>query len=262
MSMNVTLPAVALTTLLLGACSSSVEPQQQNIAPAVQSKTMQVQVMYRDRSLLPPGAELKVTLADVSLMDAPAKELASKTLPLEGAPPYNVELTFDSSEVIANMRYSVSAKVTRNGELLYITTEHNDPFGTVQSQSPIKVMMEKVAKPDVSLTNTYWKAITLKGNKVQVTEREPHMQFHDDGKVSGYLGCNNFTGQYVKGQHFGLRFKAVASTKKMCMDSMAQESAMSAALMNTFSYDIMGEKLVLRDEQGSNLATFQAVYFN
>ncbi|WP_105187924.1 META domain-containing protein [Pseudoalteromonas sp. T1lg48] len=259
MSKKITFSALALTSVLLGACSNTPE-QSAETAAEQQMKSMQVQVLYKDRSLQPPGSQLTVTLSDVSKMDAPAEVIASETITLDGAPPYDLTLTYAADALQERMRYSVSAKITLDGELRYITTQNNDPFGTTQTQSPIKVMMERVAKPDESLVNTYWKAVKVGGNDVVVKKREPHITLHQDGRMSGFLSCNQTMGQYVKGQHFGLRFKSLASTQKMCMELMEQEQQLSKALADTFSYLIQGDTLTLKSEQGDALASFKAVH--
>ncbi|WP_207062904.1 META domain-containing protein [Motiliproteus sp. SC1-56] len=224
--------------------------------------TLEVEAFYRDRSMLPPGSELTVTLADVSRMDVPAKVLASKTVPIAGGPPYRVELSYDAGQVVANMRYNLRAQISQDGKLRYTTTEHTDPFSNGAPATPVKVMLQKARIPDSSLTNTYWKAITLGGKAVTVGAREPNMRLYMDGRVSGFLGCNQFTGQYVTAPPKALRFEGIANTRKMCMDGMAQEQALSEALLATTHYEITGEKLVLFNQQNQVLLTFQAVYMN
>ncbi|WP_105214819.1 META domain-containing protein [Pseudoalteromonas sp. T1lg22] len=259
MSKKITFSALALTSVLLGACSNTPEQGAQTAAEQ-KMKTMQVQVLYKDRSMLPPGSQLTVTLSDVSKMDVAAEVIASETVTLDGAPPYDLALTYAADAVKERMRYSVSAKITHNGELRYITTQNNDPFGTTQTQSPIKVMMERVAKPNENLVNTYWKAMKIGTEQVVVQQREPQITLHQDGRVSGFLGCNQVMGQYVTAQHFGLRFKSLASTRKMCMEQMDQEQAFSKVLADTFSYRINGDTLTLKNEQGDALASFKAVH--
>jgi len=47
----------------------------------------------------------------------------------------------------------------------------------------------------------------------------------------------------------------------MCHDNMEQESAMAGVLQAASQWQINGEKLVLQNEAGKQLATFNAVYF-
>jgi putative lipoprotein len=56
-------------------------------------------------------------------------------------------------------------------------------------------------------------------------------------------------------------FTQLATTQKMCHDNMEQESAMAAVLQAATQWQINGEKLVLQNEAGNQLATFNAVYF-
>ena len=91
-------------------------------------KTLNTEVTYLDRSMLPPGSVLKVQLADVSKMDAKADVISEQEIELNGAPPYNVALEYDESKIVDRHRYSVSARIENQGKLLYISTTHNNPF--------------------------------------------------------------------------------------------------------------------------------------
>ncbi|MFY8273634.1 META domain-containing protein [Pseudoalteromonas sp. SSDWG2] len=258
MNKQVRIAALVLGTALLGACSQTQSPPDATVVK--QTKSMTVEVLYKDRSMQPPGSELTVSLIDVSRMDAPATVITSKTMALNSAPPYSVELTYPADSIQGNMRYSVRAQITQNGELRYTTTQNNDPFGVEQNAELVKVMMQRVAKPNEALVNTYWKAKSVGDENIEVKQREPQITLHNDGRVTGFLGCNQISGDYVKGQHFGLRFGTLAMTKKMCFEFMEQEGKLNQALIDTFSYHINGDTLTLKNEQGSPLASFKAVH--
>ncbi len=225
--------------------------------------TLNTQVTYLDRRMLPPGSVLKVQLADVSRMDAKAKVITEQEILLDGAPPYNVALEYDTSKVTDRHRYSVSARIENQGKLLYISTTHNNPFAEGVSGDVYKVTVTKVSakKPDVTLTNTYWKTETISGEAVTVENKEPFIKFKDDGSTNGFLGCNSFSGSYEINEQT-LIFKPLASTKKMCMQQMDIEAAMSAALAATAHYTINGEELTLLDGSNEPVATFSATYMN
>ncbi len=223
--------------------------------------TLNTQVTYLDRSMLRPGSELTVKLSDVSKMDVKAEVISEQTIKLEGAPPYTVSLHYDQSSIKENNRYSVSARIENQGKLLYTSTTHNDPF--TQPDEPLEIVVSKVsaAKPDVTLTNTYWKAISFDGEDVAVKTKEPFIQFKDDGTTHGFLGCNNFTGSYEVNNQ-ALSFNPLASTQKMCIEQMDVESTMSAVLDTVSEYTINGETLTMKDQAGVVTAAFKATYFN
>ncbi len=62
--------------VLTGCGEDSAAPQ----AEQSTMKTLNTQVIYLDRSMLPPGSVLKVQLADVSKMDAKAEVISKKEI--------------------------------------------------------------------------------------------------------------------------------------------------------------------------------------
>lgn len=253
--------AFIATSVALTGCG-----QQQTNDNIEQNKTMatlKTQVTYLDRSMLRPGSVLTVKLSDVSKMDVKAEVISEKTIELNGAPPYTVSLQYDQASIKERNRYSVSARIENQGQLLYTSTTHNNPFAQPQTDNAFEIIVSKVssAKPDVTLTNTYWKAISLNDEQVNVKTKEPFIQFKDDGTTHGFLGCNNFTGSYEKSEQT-LTFNPLASTQKMCVEQMATETAMSAVLDTTAEYSIEGEILSIKDGAGEVTAKFKAMYFN
>ena len=115
-------------------------------------------------------------------------------------------------------------------------------------------------KPDVTLTNTYWKLVELNGAAVQPGEgKELHMILRGADQVAGYAGCNQFTGSVtVTGD--GLAFGPMASMRRMCADVMAQEDAYLQALESAQRFEISGEDLVIENANGDIVLRFAAVY--
>ena len=114
-------------------------------------------------------------------------------------------------------------------------------------------------KPNVSLTNTYFKALSLNGAKAEVFEKEAYIRFDTKDAITGYLGCNSFFGSFTT-QDKNISFENVGSTKMMC-PNMKTEDAFVNALQNTKTYEIKGETLNFFDEKGQKISTFEAVYF-
>lgn len=83
------------------------------------------------------------------------------------------------------------------------------------------------------------------GTAVDLSKGKPaFMEFNqENSRVSGSLGCNNFTGGY-KFEEGKLKFGPLASTKMMCTD-MAVEDALSQALSNATDVKLNGGKLEL-----------------
>jgi putative lipoprotein len=74
------------------------------------------------RMALPPNAVISVELADISLADAPAFVLASQQMIAgERQSPFAFALNVDIGSLVDNASYSVSARVTVDGELQWIS---------------------------------------------------------------------------------------------------------------------------------------------
>jgi putative lipoprotein len=112
-----TLHALApLAALAIAGCAST--------APAPVAKGQVTgSVLYRERIMLPPTATVTVSLADTSLMDAPAKVIDTQVL-TGGSPPYKFTLNYDPAQIVANHTYTVSARIEVDGKLRFITDTH------------------------------------------------------------------------------------------------------------------------------------------
>lgn len=102
-----------VATALLSACASTAEYAQ-----------LKGEVFYLQRIALPENATLSVSLLDVSLADAPAKVLAQQNGPIKGQVPLPFELSYDPAQLKDGHRYAVSARIEANGQLLWLTTDH------------------------------------------------------------------------------------------------------------------------------------------
>ena len=74
--MNIKTMALIAGICLLYGCEKSTQTSLDDTVKPVEM-AIQGQVIYRERKLLPPGAELIVTLEDVSKMDVASKVIAS-----------------------------------------------------------------------------------------------------------------------------------------------------------------------------------------
>jgi putative lipoprotein len=73
---------------------------------------------------LAPGGEVEVTLADISLADAPAVVLARESLPVTGAYWLPFSLPYRPADILPNHTYVVSARVKDTaGKLRYLNRE-------------------------------------------------------------------------------------------------------------------------------------------
>ena len=133
------------------------------------------------------------------------------------------------------------------------------PEQASDSQTPATAAAES-SKPDVPLTNTYWKLVQLNGAAVEPGEgKELHMILRGADQVGGYAGCNQFRGS-VTVTDDAVSFGPIASTRRMCADGMQQEDAFLQALENAQRYAISGESLAIENAGGEVTMRFVAVY--
>lgn len=119
--------------------------------------------------------------------------------------------------------------------------------------------IEVVSKPNISLQNTYWKAISLYDKDVKTLEKEANINFNKNGTIHGILGCNRFFGNF-KINKDNIKFEKLATTRMMCQD-MQTENSFLKVLQNTQKYKIKGKTLNFFDDENNNISTFKAVYF-
>lgn len=133
--MKPVLTLVALAALILAGCASPAPREMAEVTG---------QVIYRERMLLPPNAKVTVVLADTSLMDAPARTLASQVIEGQTAPPFKFALAYDPAAIDPRNVYSVSARIEVDGKLRFITDTHTP---VITHGAPTHVEMIAVGVP-------------------------------------------------------------------------------------------------------------------
>lgn len=256
---------VALVFLLFPSCATS--PQ----SGRVDMEKITGQVSFRERMMLPPNAVVTVMLEDVARMDVKADLISSTRFAAEGGPPWNFTLKYDPGKIKDKGRYGLRAKIEAGGRLMFTSTEHIPAFGAPAGE-PVNIMLHRVSgkkalQSDLSqaeLTDTYWKLTEIDGEPAMLgaDEKEVHLVLvSETSRVKGFSGCNSFTGAFTA-RDGHLAFSQMASTMRACVSGMDQEQQFLRALENTAQYDLAGETLELRGEDGGALLRFAAVYLN
>lgn len=114
-------------------------------AEAGPSATVRGEATYRERIAVPPGTRLEVSLSDVSRADAPAETIGETVLADAGRPPYRFEIDYPPNRIVASHRYSVSARLTHEGRLLF-TTDQTYPVITNGHPSEVRLLLKRVAE--------------------------------------------------------------------------------------------------------------------
>lgn len=138
------------------------------------------------------------------------------------------------------------------------TTDNNQSSDTLNKKN-------NSVKDDNSITNKYWKLITLEGEKVTMAknqEREAYFTLKTEQQtVTGFAGCNTFSGNYTLKEGFRIHFSNMASTLKSCPDVNVNEPEYMKVFELANNYSIHGDTLSLNVGRRAPLAVFEAVYF-
>lgn len=225
--------------------------------------TIQVEAFYRERMMVPPNAQLRVTLSDVSKMDVAAELMTEVVVDNPGAPPYSIELNYDPGAIDQRMRYAVRATISADDKLMFTSTEHIDAFAPDDS-GVVMVRMQRVAavaKTAQSLTDSHWQLIALDG--VPATPgaggKKIYLQLHsEDSRYHGFSGCNNYSGGFSSAGDYGLTLGPGITTRMACAEGMEQEHAYLSILSLVASYRIGARSLSLLDSDAKVLARFES----
>jgi len=107
------------------------------------------------------------------------------------------------------------------------------------------------------LEETVWLLMELNGQQISTVEGKPiSVLYQNDGnKVSGFAGCNSFTGSFIK-QGTTISAK-LGSTRMYCEGKMDMETEILRILNLPAKYELNGNHLYLK-EKGKVVAKFLA----
>ena len=91
-------------------------------SPVAATVSVAGRVFFRERLALPPSAVVRVELRNTSRADAPARTLATQTIPADQGPPFAFSLTVPKAAIDPSASLSVFAEI-RDGRRLMFTTD-------------------------------------------------------------------------------------------------------------------------------------------
>jgi len=104
-------------------------------------------VTYLQRIALPPNAIIEVSLQDVSKADAPAEVLDSVKIPSAGRQvPIPFTLHYDPALIDEKYTYTVSARITVDGVLTWISQTQNPVLTRDAPTDNVEIIVEQVAQ--------------------------------------------------------------------------------------------------------------------
>jgi len=258
---NLACAAVWFASFALAGCNGSGgnagrEGSAQEVATVTGSVT------YLQRTALPPEAEVRVVLEDVSLQDVPAVTLAADTVLAQGKQvPVPFSISYHPGQVDETHTYSLRAEIWIGGERRFTSME---AFPVITRGAPdhADITVMALEKPRATmLVGTYWKLLSVGGmNALPAADarREPHLTLlEEDHRAVATGGCNQMSGTYQMSDQ-GLTFSPFVSTRMACPGVMEQEGALGRAFSATRGYRIQDDTLELTDETGAVLARFVA----
>ena len=220
--------------------------------------TLSGSVTYRQRVALPPDAIVTVRLLDISRADAPADVLAQQTVHAAGRQvPFDFELTYASSDIQANHRYSLRAEIrTPEGGLMW-TTDTVAPVLTQGAPTDDVSLMLILVDPTLSaaLAGPTWTLARIEAASSETTTfgggETYTLVFATDGRYGGQADCNRISGTYDQNAE-SLTLHPGVTTRRACAPT-SSFNAVLGHLANVTSHRISGGELHLRTASGDTL---------
>ena len=82
-------------------------------------------LIFLERLALPPSARVRIELRDTSRADAPARTLATQTIPASEGPPFAFSLTVPETSIDPRANLSVFAEIRDGTWLMFVTETHH-----------------------------------------------------------------------------------------------------------------------------------------
>jgi uncharacterized lipoprotein YbaY/uncharacterized lipoprotein NlpE involved in copper resistance len=98
---------------------------------------------FRERALLPPGALFEAVLEDVSLADAPARQVDQVRIEAGTIPPIEFKLRYDPEAIDEDLSYAVRGRIVVDGRLI-MTTDAAVPVLTLGAGSAVELLLVPV----------------------------------------------------------------------------------------------------------------------
>lgn len=134
-------------------------------------------------------------------------------------------------------------------------TENSKDVTTKSSEAENTQAKELSFEETIPTQNWVLWRVTLNNKNVDMNVNVPQaltLQFDTKNKtVSGFSGCNSFSGPYIAGANNSFKFGALAATMKACAASMDLESSILSAMNNVTGAWMKGEQLVLDSKDSS-----------
>jgi uncharacterized lipoprotein YbaY len=155
--------ALVLIAVVAAACASVQGPDR-----------VSGSVTYRERSALPPGAVVRVTLADVSLVGVPERVIAEQEIRPTTQVPIPFTLVFDPKQIDRERRYGVRATITdAEGRMHWSTTQAEPVLTQGGASEGVVILLRQVGRLEPEGRGSVWEVARRRGVDFRATGNEP-----------------------------------------------------------------------------------------
>ncbi|POA17075.1 hypothetical protein C1886_23845 [Pseudomonas sp. FW300-N1A1] len=99
---------------------------------------------YLERIALLPSTTLYASLQDVSLANAPAREIAHCVIPEANKAGLAFEFSVPASAVMDGHSYAISVRIEANNELIFITQDQHSVDPCANYLQPLDILVRRV----------------------------------------------------------------------------------------------------------------------
>lgn len=125
---------------------------------SVQMEELRGTVSYRERMALPPEAEVRVAIEDVSKADAASQVVAEQVIHPATQVPIPFVLGYDANAIAARNRYALVAEIRdRDNTLLWRTDTALNPFAADVQQDDINLLLKRVGGKNKPLPTWHYR---------------------------------------------------------------------------------------------------------
>ncbi|MCV6584406.1 MAG: YbaY family lipoprotein [Marinibacterium sp.] len=204
---------------------------------------------YLQRIALPQGAQLTVSLLDVSKQDVAAEVLATQRYDIPGVP-VEFALDYDPDQIDDAMSYSIAAEIRAQDGLLFRTTQAY-PVLTRGAGDRVELVLDIMPAQTSGGLNGDWQLRVL-GDRALDDGQAVTLSFGDGDTVGVFAGCNRFTGKADIGDTSLSFDDTFAGTLMACPDALADlERDVMLGLARVASFGQEQDGLILFDADGA-----------
>lgn len=108
------------------------------------TKSISGTVHYLQKIGLAPNSTLQVSLQDVSVADAPAKQLATQVTRNAETAGLSFNLEYSTADILPGHTYAIRAQIETEGRLIFINTDHYPVELGVDYLQPLEIRVDNV----------------------------------------------------------------------------------------------------------------------